>query len=280
MKIKLKNFSIQRFLFLMLGMVVLLTQPVVAFAQQSSVTAPVPENPPPASPAERDTVEVIDESEVIEVYDPIEGFNRMMFAINQALDIIIFEPIAILYNDYIPPIITDRVDDVLTNFRLPAGMISDFLQGDFENAEKTAARFWVNTIAGVGGLVDFYPELPIEDFGQTLAVWGVGEGPYLFLPLVGPLNARDGVGKIVDTALDPISIITFGVSDAAALGPVVQGSSGVHTRAQNIEFLDRTEDDSLDFYARLRSIYTQHRRHLINDKQDEADQVRSVSSQD
>jgi phospholipid-binding lipoprotein MlaA len=102
-----------------------------------------------------------------------------------------------------------------------------------------------------------------EDFGQTLAVWGTGEGPYLILPLLGPATVRDGVGRGVDIFLDPLTYVLLN-SDQEYIGPAIIATTAVDLRSRNLERLDEIERTSVDFYAAIRSLYRQHRIDLIN----------------
>ena len=125
--------------------------------------------------------------------DPLEPFNRAVFQVNLFLDRVILKPVAIMYRNVTPEFVREGVDNFLANLRTPVVLANDLLQGQFDRGELTLGRFMLNTIIGVGGLVDVggmvgMPERHSEDFGQTLAVYGVGSGPYLMLPLLGPSN--------------------------------------------------------------------------------------------
>jgi ABC-type transporter lipoprotein component MlaA len=141
--------------------------------------------------------------------DPLEPVNRAVFQFNRVLDGLILEPAALMYRMATPAFVRDGVQNFLANLRTPVVLANDLLQGEFGRAEKTLGRFMLNTILGVGGLIDVggrvgMPERHYEDFGQTLAVYGVGEGPYLMLPVLGPSNPRDAVGRVVDLLFDPL----------------------------------------------------------------------------
>lgn len=201
--------------------------------------------------------------------DPIEPFNRYIFEVNLGLDKMMFRPLAEIYRVALPEIMRDSIRNFLDNFSAPVTMFNSLFQGDLDNAWNTAVRFGINSTAGVFGLFDFadgwgYPERS-EDFGQTLGVWGAGEGPYIMLPIFGPSNARDGVGRAVDRFLNPIEwylagapVGDFGgVAPSAPLSAAVVG--GIDERSRNIETLDTLESNSLDFYATIRSLYRQRR---------------------
>lgn len=207
-------------------------------------------------------------AEFREINDPIEPFNRVVFEINRGLDAMFLKPLAEFYLLLLPPPVQTAVHNFVTNLRAPVTFFNDLLQGEGSRALNTAGRFAVNTTVGVGGLLDWATDwgLPYhnEDFGQTLAVWGVGEGPYLVLPVVGPSNPRDAAGLGVDSAvLDPFGFLaTFIYSESQLLRILSYtrlGLTAVDARARNFEALNDIEKNSLDFYAAMRSLYRQSR---------------------
>ena len=205
-----------------------------------------------------------------EVYDPLESVNRVIFDVNQQVDRFVIRPIAVAYRDVIPEPFRDRVTDFLRNARTPIIFANQVLQGDWEGAGDAAGRFFINSTIGLGGLIDIanYNDQGIpfenEDFGQTLAVWGVGEGPYIVVPLIGPSNVRDGVGFLVETLADPIGIVMseFNHSEFnyARLGLTI-----VDIRSRTVEATDELEASSVDYYAAIRSIYNRTRQAEILD---------------
>jgi phospholipid-binding lipoprotein MlaA len=195
--------------------------------------------------------------------DPIEPVNRAMFQVNYFLDRLILKPVAILYRAATPEIVRDGVDNFLANLRTPVVLANDLLQGNFKQGELTLGRFMLNTILGVGGLIDVggmvgMPERRGEDFGQTLAVYGVGSGPYLMLPLLGPSNPRDAVGRVVDFAFDPLFFLAPTPANVGRFG-----AQTVSTREHNIETFDELERSSLDLYAAVRTLARQLRANEI-----------------
>ena len=202
-----------------------------------------------------------------EISDPIEGFNRGVFAFNDAVDRAAIKPIARVYRAVLPEPMRDAVRSFLRNIETPVILANDLLQGEFDRAEQTTARFLINSTMGVGGLFDVADQVGIEyheeDFGQTLATWGVDDGFYVVLPLLGPSSARDAVGTLVDTLLDPFGYIIGPGADSALISTGRSAFDGVDLRSRNIENLDELRADSIDFYARLRSMYHQHRLFLI-----------------
>ena len=195
--------------------------------------------------------------------DPLEVPNRMFFAFNEALDFAVIRPVAVTYAFIVPRGVRDTVRNFLRNLRTPVTLANDLLQGDLDRAEITFARFFINSTIGILGLFDIAAESGYpyhdEDFGQTLGTYGAGEGFYLVLPVLGPSSLRDGVGRVVDIFLDPLTYIApqeFNLARSA--------TSGVDLRSRNIEELDQLKADSIDFYARMRSLYRQYRENEIN----------------
>ena len=205
-----------------------------------------------------------------EFNDPYESVNRDIFAFNQTVDDNVLEPVAEAYRDVVPDPLRANVRNLLRHFNTPWIFINEVLQGDWEGAEVAASRFFINTIAGLGGLNDVAggdPELAYrsEDFGQTLAVWGVDSGPYLVLPLLGPSSPRDVGGLVVDSVADPVGL-AFGVgADISAFGYSRAGATLLDQRSAVLDTLNEVERSALDYYAAIRSLYQQNRAAEIND---------------
>jgi phospholipid-binding lipoprotein MlaA len=190
-----------------------------------------------------------------QINDPHEAGNRRSLAINQAL----FGPISSGYHAIAPPIIRQGIGNVSSNLNEPRIFANDVLQLRLGAGAKTAGRFIFNSTFGVGGLFDVasMSGLPKQsgDFGQTLFVWGVGDGPYLVSPLLGPSTVRDSVGFVVDEVGDPVGwafSLTFGYPATLAVG-------GLDFVSQ-VDQLKQAQDSSIDFYTFLRSAYYQTRR--------------------
>jgi phospholipid-binding lipoprotein MlaA len=198
--------------------------------------------------------------------DPAEGVNRAIFKANLAVDRAVMKPVAKAYSEHVPAAVQTGVHNVVQNLKEPAVAVNDLLQGHVDNAWQSAQRLVVNTTIGAAGVVDVAAKwgLPPHqaDFGQTLGVWGVGEGPYVQLPLLGPSNPRDVVGTAVDLALNPLTFV--GGAPATYAGVATGGANAVDKRAEHLEDLDALERNSLDYYAALRSVYRQHREAEIN----------------
>lgn len=208
------------------------------------------------------------------VNDPYEQTNREIFRLNQRTDRNILLPVAKAYVAIVPKPARNGLHNFFTNLDLPVTFANDVLQGEATRASQTFGRFSVNTTLGIGGLFDVASSFGIpshsEDFGQTLAVYGVAGGPYLVLPLLGPSNPRDTVGRVADIFMDPLYWITWPGSTYWKIGEGVL--SGIDLRAQNIGTLESIERTSVDYYASLRSLYRQTRENEIrNGKPDTKD---------
>lgn len=191
------------------------------------------------------------------VSDPWERTNRNLFAIHEGVDQAVLEPVARGYRAVTPTPVRQGVRNVLRNLRGPVIFANDVLQGEFGRAGTTAARFGINTTIGIAGLFD--PATTVgferhdEDFGQTLAVWGVDAGPYIFVPLLGPTNVRDASGRFVDMAFDPLQ---WAEGDDIPLARGVRGAmTGVSAREQVLETVDDIRANSIDPYATIRTSY-------------------------
>lgn len=211
----------------------------------------------PPDPADKEAV-----AEFAAANDPAEPTNRAIFAVNRGLDAAIVKPIATLYRDYTPQFFQDRINDELNYLRSPVIFFNDVLQGEVDRAVATVARFVVNTSFGLLGLNDIATDIGMEghdeDFGQTLAVWGIPDGPYMMLPILGPSNPRDAIGIVVDFLIDPFNIWANNTNrEFAVLARA--GTRGVDQRAIYMEALDEIERTSLDYYASIRSLYRQRR---------------------
>ena len=193
--------------------------------------------------------------------DPLEPTNRQIFAADEFVDRNAVKPVAQAYHDYVPDVAQHRLHDLLANLQEPVIEVNDLLQGNFARGWVTFQRFAINSTIGVLGLFDVATEwdLPFHDadYGQTLAVWGIGDGPYLVLPILGPSNLRDAVGSGMGFFLDPLAFV--GGTNALYAGYARGVANGVDDRADHLTTLDDLEKNSMDFYATLRSVYRQHR---------------------
>jgi phospholipid-binding lipoprotein MlaA len=189
--------------------------------------------------------------------DPWEGFNRDMFALHESVDQAVIEPVARGYRAVTPRPVRQGVLNFLRNLRGPVIFANDVLQGEFGRAGTTAARFGINTTVGLAGVFDPATSMGLErhdeDFGQTLAVWGVDSGPYIFVPLLGPTTVRDGAGRIIDVAFDPLTWAEFDEVDEVRVGRTLL--AGVAARELVLETVEDIRRDSPDPYVTIRSSY-------------------------
>ena len=202
----------------------------------------------------------------LESNDPLEPMNRAIFQFNEVADKVVLRPVALGYRTVVPKGVRSAIRNFLNHLRSPLTIFNAVLQGEGVRARDTFGRFLTNTVLGLGGLIDVASDAGIpqhyEDFGQTLAVWGVESGPYLTLPLLGPTTFRDGVGRGVDGYINParFSITSeYGVEGAFVRWTV----DAVDWRAANLKVIDDLRASSLDFYATVRSGYRQRREHDI-----------------
>ncbi|MBK8907813.1 MAG: VacJ family lipoprotein [Rhodospirillales bacterium] len=213
-------------------------------------------------------------AEYEQINDPLEPFNRAVFQFNRGLDAMLLKPLAIFYQDLLPPPFQRGIRNVLSNLREPQTFFNDLLQAQPERAGTTLMRFVINSTLGVGGLnevaSDFGWEHHEEDFGQTLAVWGVDDGPYLMLPVLGPSSPRDATGRVVDSlVIDPFGLlgaVLIEDSEWLTTFSITRGVlSAAEQRARVLGQLEELERTSLDFYAAIRSGYRQNREHQVQD---------------
>ena len=211
-------------------------------------------------------------------HDPFESYNRAMFSFNDTLDENIIKPVAAAYKDYVPSPVQSGISNFFGNLGDILVVLNDLLQGKFAQARDDTLRVFVNSVFGLFGLFDVasHMELPKhhEDFGQTLGVWGVSDGPYLVLPFLGPSTVRDTAGLLVDSTADPI----YNISDSDARLATI-ALKAVDTRADLLGASKVLDQAAFDRYAFLRDAYLQRRKHLIYDgkpPQDENSKPTSV----
>lgn len=207
-----------------------------------------------------------------EANDPLEPMNRYFFEVNQFLDEVLLKPFAGWYHLALPDPAEDGVRNFLRNLKSPVILANDLFQGEWSRAGTTVARFFINSTIGVGGFVDVASMMDMnyheEDFGQTLAVYGAGEGPYLHLPIIGSGNPRDYSGRVVDYALDPLTWVGYAYN-VSEINTARTALETLDTRARNLEAIDELKKGSVDFYATVRSLYRQHRNDLIRNGESE-----------
>ena len=202
------------------------------------------------------------EQDPTRISDPLEPINRVIFEFNLVADDVLIRPAAIAYRAAVPMEGRWVVRNFLRNLSAPVVLANDIFQGEFVRARTTTVRFVLNTTLGLAGMFDVATglgqEYHNEDFGQTLGSYGVNDGIYLMLPILGPSNVRDAVGRGVDFFIDPFNAWARN-TDRDALPFVRTLMEGLDVRARNIETLDDLRESSVDFYATVRSLYKQAR---------------------
>lgn len=208
-------------------------------------------------------------------HDPLEPMNRQIFRANAAIDKALFRPVVIAYRDHMPQPARHAVTNVLDNASGPYVLLNDILQVKPGRAGVTLSRFLINTTFGLAGLMDpaekWGLEQHDEDLGQTLAVWGVSDGPYLVLPLFGPSNLRDTAGLIGGTYADPVSIVVDETNFARIGGTDLSYFTVSRTVLDAFDYRVKIHEaleeiyGASDSYVFARSVYRQSRRFEITD---------------
>jgi phospholipid-binding lipoprotein MlaA len=196
--------------------------------------------------------------------DPWERFNRNVFAFNDAVDTAVLRPVAETYVKVVPSPVRQAVSNFFGNFGDAWSAVNHLLQGQFEPAISSLARFGTNTTLGLGGLIDVAGEAGIDrrraDLGQTLGVWGVPSGPYLVLPLFGPSNVRESAAFVPEQAVSPSTLV-----DSTGARAALSAVSVVDTRATLLPATRMLDSIALDKYVFVRDAYLQRRQNLIED---------------
>jgi len=217
--------------------------------------------------------------------DPLEDTNRKIFEFNQVVDRNVLVPVAKAYRTALPDPVRDSLRDFLNNLREPLVFVNDTLQGEFGRAAKTVGRFVINSTIGIGGVVDVAGRWGIpfheEDLGLTLGAWGVPEGPYIVVPILGPSTPRDLGGQVAEGFGDPWNNLVTGNPWTLYWIPFVRGGvAGIDQRSRYIETLADIERTSLDYYATIRSLYRQRREALIRHQEENLPPPVGVSQRD
>ncbi|HTR45045.1 MAG TPA: VacJ family lipoprotein [Thermodesulfovibrionales bacterium] len=266
------------FLFLMLCLLPVLTQaetPLTAPEEDNTTSqaasvgaeAPSPEKTDEATDAtavqaeeeEADSGKVIEE-EVIT--DPFEPLNRLFFTFNDRFYFWVFKPVAKGYNAVVPEVVRVSMRNFFNNLMMPVRFVNSFLQGRVESAGIELARFGINSTIGFAGLFDIAKRMNLEgretDTGLTLGTYGIGPGPYMILPFLGPSSLRDTVGRVGDGFLTPMNYITP-LTDVFA----VEATRYFNENAMRVGEYEDLVGSSIEPYAALRNAYSQHRKSLI-----------------
>ena len=204
--------------------------------------------------------------------DPLEPMNRAIFDVNMTLDDSVMVPVAKAYRDNTPPAVQSSLHNALNNLGQPYVAGNDLLQGDTHRAADSLGRFVINSTFGLLGLFDVVAEsggakAHENDIGITLAVWGMGEGPYLMLPFLGPASMRDTVGRVADNWSSPAGAV-FASQGLGWVNDLRFGTDIIDSRTRLLDPLDELKRNSIDLYAAVRSTYRQHRNSLITAGED------------
>jgi phospholipid-binding lipoprotein MlaA len=222
---------------------------------------------------------ILPQAAFAQVADPWMSVNRPIFAFNDALDRYALEPVAKGYKFALPDFARTGVTNFFANIWFPVVFTNCVLQGKPLEATHSFTRFFINTTIGVGGLFDVATHVdvlsPNEDFGQTLGYWGVHTGPYLVLPLFGPSNVRDTVGRVADSATRVWPyFVPWWVSSGSGVVEIV------NTRARYLEEVNDLRESSVDYYAAVRDAYMQRREALVEDRVGNNEEKKHLPSED
>jgi len=194
--------------------------------------------------------------------DPFEQTNRSVHAFNRGLDRALVRPASQAYGTVLPGPLQQGVSNFAANLELPGTILNNTLQGDLGAAASNTGRFLVNSTFGLAGILDPYTDLGVPeqstDFGETLHVWGVGEGSYMELPFLGPSTSRDTLGTVVDLVIDPLGYVL--PSPEVNYARASRLASGLGSRYRFSDTVDSVLHESADSYAQTRLIYLQNRR--------------------
>ncbi len=208
-------------------------------------------------------------------WDPLEPVNRVVFQFNEGADKYFLEPVAEVYKDNIPKSVRDKVGNFTRTMNAPVNLANNILQGNVEGSFNAFWRPFVNIVFGAGGLVDVASEFGMDkprhqDFGATMAKWGVPEGPYLVLPFLGPSNLRDATGRVADVFMNPLYYedVTnaLGADDGGALNGAINALRLINLRANLLQPVRDIRESSFDPYTSFKSAYGQNRRRVIGKK--------------
>ena len=209
-----------------------------------------------------------EEAEATQVSDPLEGMNRFFFDINQRVDRDAGKPVATAYKEDVPQRVRGSLHNVLDNLGGPVDVANDLLEAQFDNAGVAAGRFLVNTTVGVAGIFDVATDWGMperdRDFGETLGTYGVPPGPYLVLPLRGSTDVRDFAGNYLDGFATPLHFVRYDGNNYVGWMKSTLGS--MDKRSTDIVNYQDIERASVDYYATMRTLYTERRARLVEDR--------------
>lgn len=229
---------------------------------------PATATPPAAASTTDEATDELDDYAVVQVSDPLESLNRATFKLNDGLYSYLFKPVSKTYETITPSPVRKGLNNAFENVKFPVRFVNSTLQGKFDRAGKEAGKFGINTVAGVAGLFKKSDEIPAladvpeEDTAQTFARWGVGKGPYIVLPVLGPSTARDAVGLAGDYVLNPVNwgfAVHGSVRDAAWIPSTV---NTIRSLPDQLSRYDESKANAVDPYVSVRSVYYQNRKAL------------------
>jgi phospholipid-binding lipoprotein MlaA len=201
----------------------------------------------------------------LEHHDPWEAFNSKAFEFNRRMDKYALKPVAKGWKTVVPAPAQTMIANVFDHLNVVPRVVNNVLQGNWNGAERELSRFLINSTVGVAGLFDpakdvWHITKRSADFGQTLGKWGAEPGPYLVLPFMEPLTVRDGIGKLVDRAIDPLSYVV-------PLIPLLSLTAGnrINERALNYELFEDFDDAVIDAYSAVRNGYLERRERMLNE---------------
>lgn len=202
-----------------------------------------------------------------EPWDPIEPVNRGIFWFNDKFDIYLAEPVAKGYDWLLPDRVQIGVSNFFSNLKYPINLVGDLLQLKFKAALDDTGRFFINTTIGVAGFIDVAKDMKLpghnQDIGIALAHYGIPSGPYLVLPILGPSNLRDGVGRLAQVPLDPSFYVAYTNLSSSTKWQIAIGSKAlelINQRSRMLDAVKAAKESSVDYYLFVQSAYYQYRR--------------------
>ncbi len=206
-----------------------------------------------------------DDCDPVVVADPLEALNRATFLLNHGVYTVVLRPVSKGYKWAVPKLVRDGVHNAYENVTTPVRFTNHALQGKFDRAGKEMGKFAVNSVVGVGGLwkpsqkIPALANVPRADTGQTFAKWGIGSGPYLVLPIIGPSTVRDTVGIAGDAVLNPVNWVSF-IFGGATWTVAISTPDTVRSLPPRMDQYDAATKDALDRYLAARTAYIQYRK--------------------
>lgn len=195
------------------------------------------------------------------VPDPLKGWNKAVFTVNDKLYIYLLQPVAKGYQKVLPEEIRQGIDNVFTNLRFPVRLVNNLLQGKFKRAAQETGSFLLNSSVGILGFAEVSSEfeslsypLPTEDSGQTFGTWGLGQGFYIVWPVLGPSTLRDSFGLLGDRFLDPLTYV-----DPFALSTGLKAGDRINSMSFNPDEYQELKQGALDPYTAFKDGYLQYR---------------------